>query len=566
MSYPMKKWFTLAMNATLSVGILLPQLYHPNIANAASEDFTLRVLHTNDTHAHLDHVAKRITAIKQNRNGNTILLDAGDVFAGTPYFTQFNGLADLDFMNLARYNAMVPGNHEFDKGPDTLEAFIKRADFPIVSANIDYRNNPALSALYNNEIGGASGSIDKGHIYPAIICNVNGEKVGVFGLTTEDTAALSSPGDTIKFQNYEQKAKEMVRLLENKGVNKIIALTHLGYDVDQKLAADVPGIDIIVGGHSHTKLDKPTEVDHNGVGPTIIVQTGEYGNYLGKLDATFDPAGNLISYDGQLLTVANYSEDPEAKAKLAAYSTKLDELKKTIVGKTDVDLVYADENNNRLVRKQETNLGDLITDGIVDMTKEKMKELLTADQLKDVKGYIALQNGGGIRAGIKKGDITLADVLTVMPFSNSLVAEKVTGQELIEGLENGVSNAPAEKSSFPHVSGMTFQYDPSKPKQVIDTDKQSITSPGGRIVDVQIVNEDGTYSPIDRKAYYIVGTNSFTANGGDFYYSLKQAKTDGRYYELNCPDYEVFTNYLKKIGTVNMANQGRIKKQTTTQK
>ena len=532
---------------------------------AEADDFQLRVLHTNDTHARLDNVPKRITAINELRTDNSILLDAGDVFSGTLYFTKFEGMADLEFMNMADYDAMVPGNHEFDKGPAALERFIKAANFPIVSANIDYSANAGLSAIYKNEIGGNDSAIANGHIYPSVVLDVYGEKVGVFGLTTEETKGISSPGDTIQFQNYIDQAKSTVAALKAAGIDKIVALTHIGYTFDLALADEVEGIDIIVGGHSHTTLTQPV-VRNAEEEPTVIVQTGEYGANIGVLDATFDDAGVVKTWQGQLVSVANKAEDPAAKTKLAAYKAQVDAMMLEVVGKTNVDLVYErtnpDGSKTRLVRKEETNLGNLITDGIVAAMKEKITSLLTPSELAEIKGYVAIQNGGGIRAGIPAGDITMGQVRTLMPYDNSLVAVKVTGAELILALENGVSRAnvagTAENGGFPHVSGMRFFYDSTKAAQTIDQAAGTITSPGERIRQVQIKNANGTYSAIDPNAYYMLGTNSFMADGGDFYYSLKQAKNAGRQYQLFMPDFEVFIEHLNRVGNVTIGTEGRI--------
>ncbi|MFS0726920.1 5'-nucleotidase C-terminal domain-containing protein [Paenibacillus sp. 1P07SE] len=522
--------------------------------------FELRVLHTNDTHARLDSAPRRLTAIADNRTANTILLDAGDVFSGTLYFTRFNGMADLEFMNMAGYDAMVPGNHEFDKGPAVLEAFIREAKFPIVSSNIDYSANEGLSQIFSNEIGGLTEPIEDGKLYPAIVLDVEGEQVGVIGLTTEETVGISSPGDTIVFQNYIDRAKATVAMLQDEGINKIIALTHLGYGYDEILAEEVAGIDIIVGGHSHTLLDEPV-VKHADGEPTIIVQAGEYGDWLGLIDATFDEQGVLTAWDGRLLAVKDFPENEAAKAILAEFAAEIEEMKQTVVGRTNVELVYArmiDGVMTRIVRNEESNLGNLITDGMATAVREKMQGLLPPGELAEIKGYVAIQNGGGIRDGIPAGDITLGQVRTVMPFDNSIVALKVTGRELILALENGVADAPVERGSFAHVSGMRYDFDSTKTKQTINPDTGEITFAGERVVRVQVKTANGTYAPIDPDGYYMLGTNSFVAGGGDFYYSLKQAKDDGRYYELYLPDYEVFIEHLERLGTVRIAKEGRI--------
>ncbi|RAW19116.1 multifunctional nuclease/2',3'-cyclic-nucleotide 2'-phosphodiesterase/5'-nucleotidase/3'-nucleotidase [Paenibacillus taichungensis] len=528
-----------------------PLLAQLSIGSTAEEgDFNLRVLHTNDTHAHLDNIPRRVTAIKETHNDNTLVLDAGDVFSGTLYFNLFNGLADLEFMNMIGYDAMTFGNHEFDKGPSVLKEFIEQAEFPFVSANIDYTKDASLGSLYNSTIGNPG---ENSQIYPAIITEVNGEKVGIFGLTTPDTVSLSSPGDDLTFKDYKASAQATVNMLQDEGINKIIALTHLGYSEDLKLAEAVEGIDIVVGGHSHTILNKPVVVDTH-TDPTLVVQTGEYDVSLGQLDVTFNEAGVLKTWNGKLLNLDAkdatgkyvYADDKEAAEKLASYAKPLAEFKKEVIGKTNVFL----DGERGAVRKQETNLGNLMTDGMLEKVKSIVKE-------NDVKGYVAIQNGGGIRASFQAGDITLGDLLTVMPFGNNLSALKMTGKEITAALENGVSGVETGEGRFPQVSGLRFYYDSTKPGEKIDAVTNTVTQVGQRVLKVQIKNANGTYTDIDPNGYYIVATNSFMANGGDFYRAMRAAKDDNRYYELNLVDYEIFHEHLDRVGTVNQTTEGR---------
>ncbi|UQZ34547.1 hypothetical protein C2I18_14080 [Paenibacillus sp. PK3_47] len=530
---------------------------------APDEDFSLRILHTNDTHSHLETVVKRMTAIKQERTENSILVDAGDVFSGTLYFTQFNGLADLEFMNYIGYDAMTFGNHEFDRGLPALRTFIDQANFPFISSNIDFTTKDnELKEIFVNGVGGSTSEtpVEDGHIYPSVIKEVYGEKIGILALTTEDTVGLSSPGDNISFKNYKTSAENTVKSLQALGVNKIVALSHLGYSVDQKLAVEVAGIDVIVGGHSHTKLDAPVILNADSE-PTLIVQTGEYGTYLGELDVNFDDEGVITTYNGKLIDTTKFAEDATAKQMLVKYDDQLKEIRQTVVGNTEVPLVYErmiDGKMTRVVRKEETNLGNLIADGINTKATELVSKLLPAGELAAIKGFVSIQNGGGIRAGIDQGEITLGEVLTVMPFSNSLVALKVTGKEIISSLENSVSGLEGDQGRFAQVSGMRYTYDSTKQAEKINPTSNLLEEEGERIVSVDIKQADGSYVPIDLDAYYILSTNSFMAGGGDFYRALAAAKADGRYYELYLPDYEVFTDYLGQVGTVNIGTEGRI--------
>ncbi|NQX49606.1 S-layer homology domain-containing protein [Paenibacillus tritici] len=531
-------------------------------------DFNLRVLHTNDTHSHLENVTKRTSAISSERTGNTVLLDAGDVFSGTLYFNQFKGQADIKFMNNIGYDAMTFGNHEFDmnkENPEILRNFVTAAKFPFASSNIDFTTkNSELADLYHEMTGiletdESKSTAKDGNIYPSVIKDVYGEKIGIFGLTTEDTVGLASPGDKIIFKDHVESAKRTVEALEAQGINKIIAVTHLGYTVDQELAKAVPGIDIIVGGHSHTKVDNPpTPIVNAGTDKKVlIVQTGEYSQFLGELDVTFDKNGEIKTYQGKLLDVNLFGEDAAAKKILAPIDAELATVRNTVVGYSNVDL-YTHLNSQRVVRKQETPIGNMIADSIAEKVTELMPGFVSASDLASIKGVVAIQNGGGIREAINVGDITMGEVLTTLPFGNGLAALKVTGAEIISSLENSVSGLASDQGRFAHVSGMKYTYDSTKKPEVIDSLTGKVTQTGERIISVEIKQPDGSYLPIDPKAYYLLSTNSFMAGGGDFYRALASAKADGRYYELGLPDFEVLLAYLKKHKPVTSSIEGRI--------
>ena len=525
-----KPLFGVLSTAALAMGIAAAAPSTP--AEAAAGDFDLTIMHTNDTHAHLDNAPRRLTAVEEIRasHDNTILLDAGDVFSGTLFFNKYKGLADVQFMNMMKYDAMVPGNHEFDEGPKTFSEFVKQTKFPIVSANIDYSKNADLSPLYKDEMAMTG---EDGTIYPAVILDVNGEEVGVFGLTIESTDELSSPGETISFLNHQEQAEKMVKMFEEKGVNKIVALTHLGKSVEVKLAETVDGIDVVVGGHSHTKLEDAVVVNENEE-PTLVVQANEYSKYLGDLDVTFNADGVLTDWNDQLLDLSTteekggYEADPEAQTLYDDLKKPLEEIEKKVVGQSDV---YLDGKRDS-VRTSETNLGNLITDGM----------LYKAQQFTDAT--IAITNGGGIRESIDKGPITLGEVLTTMPFGNNLVTLDLTGEEIISSLEHGVSGVETVEGRFSQVSGLKYSFDKDLPV-------------GHRILDVNVKTDKG-YVDIDPKATYTVATNAYIAEGGDGYEAMGKAADDGRINQLNFVDFEVFTEYLDEIGTVKQSDEARI--------
>ncbi|MFD4489190.1 bifunctional metallophosphatase/5'-nucleotidase [Lysinibacillus fusiformis] len=508
-------------------------------------------MHSNDTHANLANIARKVTAVKEVRakKPNALLLDAGDVFSGTLYFNEFKGQADLAFMNLMKYDVMTFGNHEFDlgatpEGHQALVDFIKGSQFPFVSSNVDFSKDTKFTGLFTDLI---SSEPQNGKIYNGIIKEVNGEKVGIFGLTTAETKDISSPG-SIAFEDYITEAKKAVKAFEDKGVNKIIALTHIGfddnpaYDNDQILAKSVEGIDVIVGGHSHTQLDKPVVVDKNIAGQakaaTLIVQAYQYNDYLGTFDVTFNNKGVVVAHNGALLKVADYAEDAQALATLKPFKDKVEELSNTETGASASIALdnprTGGDNTKPSVRKNETPLGNLITDGMLKKAKQYNNDVI-----------MALQNGGGIRAGINQGPITVGEVITVLPFGNTLATMSLTGKELKEALEVSVGQYPAENGGFLHVSGAKVEFDSTKAK-------------GQRIVKVSYMDGQGKYVEIQDNVTYTIATNAFTAKGGDGYDVFKKAYEEGRVTDLGLSDWENLAEHITSLGTVNPKVEGRV--------
>ncbi|EPD52273.1 hypothetical protein HMPREF1210_01626 [Paenisporosarcina sp. HGH0030] len=538
-----------ATNLVLTVTVAAPVVVTPPITPGNPNPFTLSLMHTNDTHANLDNVAKRITAIKEVRAAkpNALLLDAGDVFSGTLYFNKFQGKADLDFMNLAKYDMMTLGNHEFDlgstpEGHKALADFIKDAEFPIVSSNVDFSADANLKDLKNSGVGiNPTG----GKMYNTVIKNVNGERIGFFGLTTEETAEISIAKD-VKFKNYITSANSAVDELTRQGVNKIIAITHLGYDDnpafdnDLLLAKYVDGIDVIVGGHSHTKLDAPVQVnlDEYGVAksPTIIVQAYQYSEFLGTLDVTFDKNGIVTGKTGGLITISSKTEDAEAKALLQPYADQIATIKLEETGATAVSALDNPRSSDTgpSVRSNETKLGNLIADGMLWKAKQFNPNVV-----------ISMQNGGGIRAPINSGPITVGEVLTTLPFGNTLATMNLSGTEIKTALEHSVSQSPKESGGFLHISGMKFTYD-------------STLAVGSRVTSMKVENTDGSFSDIVPASNYVIATNAFTAKGGDGYTVFKNAYEAGRVTDLGAADWENLRDYVKNLGTVDPQIEGRI--------
>lgn len=518
------------------------------VLDVNTDDFSIGLMHTNDTHANLDKTPKRATVIKELRAAYraegkpSLLLDAGDVFSGTLYFNKFLGQADLELMNYMKYDMMTFGNHEFDLG-DTdnniaLKNFVTKAKFPFITANVDFSKNKSFNGLQKKTI---TAGPERGKIYQGIIKEYKGQKIGFFGLTTEETKDIASPG-TVAFANYIASAKAAVKKLEDRGVNKIVALTHIGFDDneaidnDQLLARNVDGIDVIVGGHSHTKLEKPVVVDETVVPgkaePTIIAQAYQYGDFLGNLDLTFDYKGKLTEYNGSLIDVSTAKEDVRAAEILKPYADQIAELKNEEVGANIVNAL-PNPRGEISVRNSETALGNLITDGMLKKAKEYNKDTV-----------IAMQNGGGIRAAIDAGPLTVGEVLTTLPFGNTLATAKMTGEEIKNLLEISVGVAPKENGGFLHVSGMKFEYDSTK-------------AAGERVTKME-VNNNGTFEVIVPAKTYVIATNAFTAKGGDGLTPFETAYKAGRVTDLGLSDWENLRDFTKSLGQVDYKIEGRI--------
>jgi len=505
----------------------------------AQGGFTLTLVHTNDTHAHLEPmeltlsgkkvrvggVAQRIAFFDRLRASrkNLLFLDAGDVFQGTLYFNQYRGLADRFFMHRALYRVMALGNHEFDLGPGPLAEFLKGARFKVVSANVGVEREPRLKGLFA----------------PYAVVPVGGEKVGVIGLTTPDTREIANPGPTVDFLDPYETAQKAVYELLKKGVNKIVVLSHLGYGEDLKLARRLVGVQVIVGGHSHTLLGSfphkelapagpyPTVVKNPEGKDVLVVQAWEWGKVVGLLEVTFDAKGELLAYKGEpiLMTPEVSPEDFFAKEALLAYAQPVMALMEQVIAQAKVDLI----GERAIVRKRESNLGNLIADGMVWKTR-------------NAGVRIALQNGGGIRTTIPKGPITVGKVYEVLPFGNTLVVMDLKGREIKAALENGVSQWEQAAGRFLQVSGLRYAFDLSR-------------APGDRVVRVEVKTEKG-YVPLDLEATYRVVVNNFIANGGDGFTVLKEAQ--GYRVDTGFSDAESFMDYLKELREVEAGLEGRI--------
>lgn len=508
-------------------------------AGAAMADYNLTILHTNDFHSRFEPVSKYdsgcregdnaegkcfggtarlVTAIAdaRARSNNSILVDGGDQFQGSLFYTYYKGKVAAEMMNKLGYDGMTVGNHEFDDGPEVLRGFIDTVDFPILMSNADYSGEELLA----------------GKLQKSVVIERGGEKIGLIGLTPQDTDELASPGPNVKFSDPVAAVQGQVDALTAQGVNKIIVLSHSGYVVDQRVAAQTTGVDVIVGGHSNSllsnTLDRAVGPYPTMVGDTAIVQAYAYGKFLGELNVTFDDDGNVISAVGEPISMdGTVAEDGATVARIAELAGPLDEIRSKVVA-SSAGLI---EGDREVCRVQECAVGNLVADAMLD-------------RVADQGVTIAIANSGGLRASIEAGDVTMGQVLTVLPFQNTLSTFQIDGAGIVAALENGVSQVEEVKGRFPQVAGLTFSWD------------MSVAPNEGRVSEVMVVSGDG-FVPIDPKATYMVVTNNYVRNGGDGYKMFKG--DDKKAYDFGPDLADVTAEYLAANAPYQPYTDGRIK-------
>ncbi len=508
-------------------------------AGMAAAEYKLTILHTNDFHARFEPInkydsgcgdednaegkcfggsARLVTAVNdaRGRAENSILVDGGDQFQGSLFYTYYKGKVAAEFMNKLGYDAMTVGNHEFDDGPEVLRGFIDSVDFPVLMSNANIADEELLT--------------DK--IKKSTVIEVGGEKIGLIGLTPEDTHDLASPGPNISFSDPVPAVQAEVDRLTGEGVNKIIVLSHSGFGVDQRVAQETTGVDVIVGGHSNTYLSNVSD-KAAGPYPTVvngvqIVQAYAYGKFLGELNVTFDDEGNVVEATGEPLIMDNtVTEDQAALDRIAELAVPLEEIRNKVVASAGDSI----EGDRAVCRVQECQMGNLVADAMLDRVADQGVQL-------------AIANSGGLRASIDPGDVTMGEVLTVLPFQNTLSTFEISGQGVIDALENGVSQVEEVKGRFPQVAGMTFTWDPS------------VAPNEGRIVEVLVAKGDG-FEPIDPAATYLVVTNNYVRNGGDGYKMF--AGDDKNAYDFGPDLADVTAEYLAANAPYQPYLDGRIK-------
>ena len=499
------------ITAILLVSILIMSIFSacsPKNNDTQPINGKLTIIHINDTHGrtHAEPYISQLAKDIRTNGGNVLILDAGDRLHGQTATNLTRGETMVRVMNAAGYSAMVTGNHEYTFGAERLLELSGMMEFPLLAANVRY---------------------DGEYIFERYtVLYMDGLTIGIFGLVTPETVTKSDPRNMtgLVFENPVDTAAEITEILKAENCEIIIALTHLGGDNhtlenerSDALAA-VPGIDIVIDGHSHTFLD-------NGriVGDTLIAQVGEYSQHIGIVEITIE--NGVKTKTARVIAVpeegvkTELSGDAAVAAIIDEGEARVESITSAVIGSTPVAL----DGERETVRTGDTNLANLITDSMLHTTG--------AD--------IAFIGGGSIRGSIGAGNITMGDVLTVLSFANLIITVELKGSDVLEILEHGVSQYPEPAGLYIQVAGIRFVFDPD-------------AEPGQRIVTA--IMTDGTAFDINKT--YTVATVEFIAAGGDGYTTMER----GMNLKFYGGDAEAFVRYLETNPVITAEPDSRVSK------
>ena len=567
---------------------LLPLLAATTLLSGAyaSAPLDLKILHFNDHHGFLDSSTMKLAytgdkgkakkvytrlgglprmaaEINTLRNDHTLVLDAGDAFSGTLYHTLFHGLANVVLMNGMGIDAFTLGNHEFDNRDEGLKAFIDKANFPVISANTVADKGSLLDGAWK----------------PYLIKKINGEKIGIIGLEIgQKTRVSSRPSDKIHFLDEIETAQKYADILTKQGIDKIILLSHYGYDNDLILASKVSGIDVVIDGDSHTlmgdfnavhltsQVDQyPKNLTAKDGKPVCIAQAWAHAMVLGEVNVRFDKAGVVTSCTGtpHLLigkgfrqkinhkkvdvnsstqaiidnVIAQHANldlvdpDPKLAALLSEFKKKVDSKKGESIGKANARLKH--------IRIPGHSYGGIDGSNIPlgsEIAPVVAKGFYEASKRADA----CIQNAGGVRITIHEGSISYGTAYELLPFSNTLYEIDMKGADIHAVLEDAISNYKDNEGgstgSFPYAYGLRYDVDVSQPK-------------GKRIANLEIMDRKSKrWSAIDPTKTYVIVTNNYIAEGRDGYTTFKKVQQQGAHAVDTYLDYaESFVEYVKGL-------------------
>ena len=574
------------MNKKNLVYVALSLLLTTSVTFAAEANngkpLELTVLHINDHHSHLEsdkmnlnldgkativnlggmtRISEEITRLRKE-DKNTLVLHAGDAMTGTLYYTLFEGVPDAEIMNTINFDAVTMGNHEFDGGNSILKKYLTALKAPVISANVTADETSELQGEWS----------------PYIIKNIDGENVGIVGLTiVGKTITSSNPGKDLKFEEEEKATQKVVDELKSKGINKIILLSHDGYDNNVKIARNISGVDLIVSGDTHYLLgnqfkdifeypvmgEYPTKIMSPSNEPVYVVEAASYSYVLGNIKVKFNEEGiitealgkpeiimadNLFqrkdtegkTYDLQgeeKQAVLNYiaskdfikivPENPTSKEVLEKYQEEKLKQGKEIVGK--INTLIPGGSDNRIPNKK--NKKGSIAAAIV--AKGFLYELQTMG-----KGNVDLfiHNAGSVRTSINPGNFSYDSGYNLLPFSNTLFVVDMTGSELKQVMEEALAQAIKDSSStgaFPYGAGIRYK--------AFRTGKV-----GTRITKIEVKDKaTDHWRALDLTKTYKVGTTSYLMSGKDGWVTLGKIKESRGAEDTGIDDAKAFLNYVK---------------------
>ncbi|NQY23122.1 MAG: NAD nucleotidase [Campylobacteraceae bacterium] len=536
--------------------IMLSLILGASVVSANNaEAFKLSVFHVNDIHSHISSermklkvdgvktymqiggYARMVNQLKKlkAKKPNSLILNAGDTFQGTLFYSLFKGKADAKALNLISWDAYALGNHEFDDGDKALADFLDLLDDDI-------------TMLAANVVPD-KGNILEGKWSPYVIKTVGKEKIGIIGIDiVGKTIKSSNPSDEIKFSDETKTAQKYINELKALGINKIIVLSHQGYKNDLKMAAALSGVDIIVGGDSHSLLgdfsnlglkstsnDYPTLVTSKDNKQVCVVQAWEYAHLLGDLDVVFDKAGDVLYCTGQPKILAGdvFKRKNKDGKKVEVSEDEKTKILKILTAASNIDIVEENKEALKIVKEYEDKVNEKKTIVIGSAGEEIGHSRIPGDTYdkrntlplgSDIAAIVAksfydlskladacIQNAGGVRTPIMKGDISMGDAYSLLPFSNTLFEIQMTGSEIKQVLEDAIANVKTGGStgSFPY--SYALKYDVDMSKDINNT-----------VSNLEILNrKTQIWGELIKDKMYTIVTNSYTAGGKDGYTTFK---------------------------------------------
>jgi len=579
----MKKLLLLGLAVSLfsAVGLEAKTVKKGNKGSTAST-FELNVAHINDHHSHLEEekmplklngqtvtatigglprVAQEIKDFRKN-NKNTLVLHAGDAVTGTLYYTLFEGKADAELMNVINFDAFTLGNHEFDDGNKVLKSFLDALTIPIVSSNVVPDK----------------GSILEGKWKPYLIKNVGGQKIGIIGIdVVKKTKESSNPGDDVKFLDEVETARKYVKKLQDEGINKIIVLSHAGYEKNVEIGEKVDGVDLIISGDTHyllgkefeqfglvpEKPDYPKKVNSPDGNPVYIAEAWNYSYLLGEMKAKFDKNGvikeliptpkvligdtfeiknaegkvvqlgekekaaiiNSIKNNKNIKVVKN---DTVTEKLLERYQKEKTELGKNSVGKITEEILGGSDNR---VPGPHNKDGSFATTLVAESVLHKLRNMGTGNV------DFVIVNAGNVRITLNPGNFTYDQAYSLLPFtSNTVFITDITGAEVKQVLEDAIDYVlnGGSTGAFPYGAGI--RYEATKEGNL-----------GTRVKKIEVFDfKANKWVPIDAKKSYMLAVNSYIAKGKDGYTTLGKITAQNRGTDTHLSDTKIFIDYLKE--------------------